>query len=235
MRAELSRREMIRRGAFGLGVLAGGGLILAADAKPTESSGTLGGYGDGAYGKQSAAKPAGVAAGLALTEDNILGPYHRPGAPFRAKITPPLEPGVVLVIAGRVWGHDTKKPLTGAVLDIWQANKDGRYDNDDPAHPPAKDVYKNRARLVTDENGYYEYETVHPGRYLNGDQFRPAHIHYWIRAAGYKELVTQLYFKGDPFNKVDPFIKESLIIALKEEKISAGTYEVGNFDVVLGK
>ena len=61
------------------------------------------------------APEAPAPAKLAVTEDNILGPYYRAGAPFRAKVTPPLEPGTVLVINGRVWGHDTKKPLTGVM------------------------------------------------------------------------------------------------------------------------
>src|SRR5262249_53530196 len=104
----------------------------------------------------------------APTEDNILGPFYRAGAPFRAKITPPLEAGIVLVVSGRVWAFDTKKPLPMAVIDIWQANALGRYDNDDPKNPPSKDVFKNRARLITDETGYYEFETVHPAPYKIG-------------------------------------------------------------------
>src|SRR5262249_47516111 len=153
---------------------------------------------------------------LSVTEDNILGPYYRPAAPFRAKLTPPLEPGTVLLISGRVWAHDTRKPITGALLDVWQANAKGRYDNDNERNPPKKDVCLSRARLITDEAGYYEYETVHPGRYAIGPgQFRPAHIHYYVSAPGYKPLVTQLYFKGDPFNTKDDFIKDSLIIDLK--------------------
>src|SRR5204863_369909 len=67
-----------------------------------------------------------------VTEPNILGPYYRQGAPYRGKSTPPLEPGEVIVIRGQVWGHDSKRPLAHAVLDIWQANAKGRYDNDDP-------------------------------------------------------------------------------------------------------
>jgi catechol 1,2-dioxygenase len=172
---------------------------------------------------------------LKLTEDNILGPYYREGAPFRAKVTPPLEPGKVLIIKGRVWGFDTRRPLASTVLDVWQANAKGRYDNDDPAKPPQKGVYVNRARLVTDEEGYYEYESIYPGKYLNGDRFRPAHIHYLIRAKGYKELVTQLYFKGDPDNTTDQFIKPSLIIELAAKRVEGGDYQEGVFDIVLAR
>jgi catechol 1,2-dioxygenase len=231
---KFSRRDFVVQGSMGLATLGVAGLVLRADARPTPASGTLGAYAKylKAASKAAAKKPAK----WQPTEDNILGPFYRPGAPYRAKITPPLEPGIVLVISGRVWGHDTRKPLAHATLDIWQANAKGRYDNDDPRNPPAKDVFINRARLITDENGYYEYETIHPGPYKIGpDTWRPSHIHYLVRQPGYKTLVTQLYFKGDLHNKTDEFIKESLIIEVSEKKTARGTFQAGTFDIVLAK
>lgn len=226
-----SRRDFFRHG--GLAAAGVAGLVPRADAQPTPASGDLGGY---AKHVEAADKALVLPKEAKLTEDNIEGPYYREGAPFRAKITPPLEPGTVLVISGRVWGLDTKKPLVNAVLDIWQANAKGRYDNDDPKNPPAKDVFVNRARLITDETGYYEYETVHPGPYQIGPKaWRPSHVHYLVRHTGYKQLITQLYFKGDPHNKTDDFIKESLIIEPKERKVNGSVIEVGTFDIVLAK
>jgi protocatechuate 3,4-dioxygenase beta subunit len=226
-----SRREFLRQGALGLS--AGlGVLTLRADAQPTPESGR---FDDALALLQREAEPAVSPAGKwAPTADNILGPFHRPGAPFRAKITPPLEPGDVLLISGRVWAFDTKRPIASALIDVWQANAKGRYDNDDPRNPPAKDVFKNRARLITDENGYYEYETIRPGAYKTGPEaWRPSHIHYLIRARGYKQLITQLYFKGDPHNAKDEFIKASLIIDPKKVRGDGGVYEHGVFDIVL--
>lgn len=139
-----------------------------------------------------------------------------------------------MLISGRVWGHDTRKPLARAVLDVWQASHAGRYDNDDPKAPPAKDVFLYRSRLVADDSGYYEYETIHPGRYEIGKGvWRPSHIHYLVRAPGYRTLVTQLYFKGDPENARDAFIRPSLIIDLQAVKADGGEYEKGAFDIVL--
>jgi hypothetical protein len=54
---------------------------------------------------------------------------------------------------------------------------------------------------------------------LRPKAWRPSHIHYLIAAPGYKPLVTQLFFKGDPHNKTDDFIKESLIIELTQRKV----------------
>jgi protocatechuate 3,4-dioxygenase beta subunit len=227
-----SRRDFMVQGSMGLAVAGAAGLVLRAEAGATPASGTLGAYGKYLRGASQAA--ARQPANWAPTEDNIPGPFYRKGAPFRAKVTPPLEPGMILLITGRVWGHDTRKPLAFATLDVWQANAKGRYDNDDPNNPPAKDVFLNRARLVTDQNGYYEFETIHPGAYKTGaTTWRPSHIHYMVQARGYKTLVTQLYFKGDPHNKTDEFIKESLIIELGEKKIARGRYETGTFDIVL--
>ena len=68
-----------------------------------------------------------------------------------------------------------------------------------------------------------------------GGVWRPSHIHYLVRSPGYKELITQLYFSGDPHNEKDSFIKKSLIIDLRTEKTGEGSYSAGAFDVVLMK
>jgi catechol 1,2-dioxygenase len=240
--SQFDRRSFIRAGSLGLAAVGLGGLTLRSDAAPTEPSGEARDYRDflisvgvaepGALEIPPAAAPAKFAA----TEDNILGPYYRPGAPFRGKITPPLEGGEVLVVRGRVWAFDTKKPLLSATLDIWQANAAGRYDNDDPNNPPKKNVFLNRARLRVDETGYYEYESIKPGKYQIGENaWRPPHIHYMVGAPGYKTLVTQLYFSGEAENKSDSFIRPSLVIDLATVKVSRGSFKLGTFDIVLAK
>jgi protocatechuate 3,4-dioxygenase beta subunit len=226
------RRDFLRTTSLGLaaGVAP---LTLADNAQPTEPSGKAD---DFLAANVVEIAPPALPATFKPTEDNILGPYHRRGAPYRGKITPPMELGEVLVIRGRVWGFDTKQPLAGATLDVWQANAEGRYDNDDPRNPPKKGVFHNRARLTTDESGYYEYETIKPGRYKIGpDKWRPAHIHYMVTAPSYKTLVTQLYFEGDPENARDQFIKPSLIIPLAPVKLRQGQFQLGTFDIVLAR
>jgi len=244
--SDLSRRRFLEAGF----AATASGLILPTFATPTEASGDLGRYGEFIAQQSAQPTPAELAAtrlreiaipaaqapaaNARATEDNILGPYHRPNAPFRGKITPPLEPGTVLVICGRVWGLDTRRALANTLLDIWQANAQGRYDNDDPQRPPAANLFVNRARLMTDENGYYEYETVHPGAYrIGANAWRPPHIHYWVRKQNYRDLITQLYFRNDPHQREDQFIRQSLIIDLREIRTQHGTYKVGAFDIVL--
>jgi protocatechuate 3,4-dioxygenase beta subunit len=170
------------------------------------------------------------------TEPNILGPYHRTGAPFRGKVTPILTPGQPLLVTGRVWGIDTRTPLPFATVDVWQADAAGRYDNDDPSSPPKPGVYLNRARMITDENGYYEYESVRPGRYqLGPNSWRTSHIHYRVAATGYRALVTQMFFPDDPMNKKDDFIKDSLIAKTQKFKVGKSPVWLSTFDIVLEK
>src|SRR4051812_11540006 len=109
----VSRREFFRGGLATAGVAA---LTLRADALPTLSSGTLDHYQPFKVlaeaplppSQPTVAAPGALADNVKPTEDNILGPYYREGAPFRAKVTPPLMKGTTMLIRGRVWGFDTK-------------------------------------------------------------------------------------------------------------------------------
>ena len=84
----------------------------------------------------------------------------------------------------------------------------------------------------------HAFETIQPGRYLNGGSFRPAHIHFMVSRPGLAPLTTQLYFAGDPYlqpndscggcNSDDP----TLIIELAEVVGTPGVKE-GTFDIVL--
>ena len=150
------------------------------------------------------------------TEANIEGPYYRAGAPFRAKLAEGL-PGDPLRIAGRVLSPEGA-PLAGAVVDVWQADRDGAYDL-------ASDAFRLRGRIRCDADGRYAFETIRPGHYDLGEAKRPAHIHYRISADAHRPLTTQLYFKGDPWLARDPFARASLTIDAPKND--------GTFDIVL--
>jgi catechol 1,2-dioxygenase len=167
-------------------------------------------------------------------EDDLLGLYFRPDAPFRAKISVPHEPGMVLVIRGRVWAYDTKEPLARAKMDIWQANAQGKYDQQQQNYVSSGEMFRNRARLYCDETGYYEFETIHPGPYrISGEVWRAPHINFRVRYPGYAPLVTQLFFTGDPYHDVDPLLIQSLVISLQKKESNGMNYEEGVFDIVL--
>ena len=243
MQAAAPSRRQFLAAAAGLAAVGVTPLRLRADAQATPGTEESHGYesvlrGEGENPEAVPGVPEMIdpakRAHWSATQDNILGPYFRPGAPFRGKVTPPLEPGVVLLVRGRVWGLESREPLTSAVLDLWQADAQGRYDNDDPQNPPAANRFKNRCRLVTDATGYYEYETIHPGAYrLGREEWRPPHVHYLVRAPGHRRLITQLYFRGDPHQAEDRFIKQSLVIGLDRRERAGQTFELGTFDIVL--
>lgn len=221
--SESNRRQFFHATGFA----AAGSLLLPASVRPTPPSGE--------HEDVHAPMQDPQDQKLVATAKNIEGPYFRAGAPYHAKVSPPCAPGKVLVVRGRVWGIDTRKPLAGACIHIWQASHAGRYDNDDPKQPPKAGEFAYRARMLTDDLGRYSYETIHPGRYLNGKTYRPAHIHYRVEAPGYQTLITQLYFKGDPFLAKDRFVKESLVIQPKVIAAGDASYRSGAFDIVLAK
>jgi len=208
----LTRRALFRalqKSAVGLAALGATGLVLRPGAAATPDTGRE------------------LPPGRPATAASIEGPFYSAGAPFRAKLSPPLAPGTVLVVSGRVWAEDTRRPLAGAVLDLWQADDAGQYDLGGFAF---------RGRLHSDETGSYEVETLHPGVYGSGPgQYRPSHIHYRISHPGYRTLTTQLYFSGDPHLDGDPLVHRSLVIDLERVRVGSSSYERGVFDVVLAR
>jgi catechol 1,2-dioxygenase len=132
-------------------------------------------------------------------------------------------PGVPLEIEGRVTSIDCTTPLANVELDFWQANHTGHYDNDGTL-PPNHLLL--RGKLKTDGDGRYRVKTIVPGRYLNGKQYRPSHVHVKVRAKSHGPLTTQLYFPDDPFNDIDPFLHKSLIMDVKrKDRILVARYD----------
>lgn len=142
------------------------------------------------------------------TARNIEGPFYKKGAPHRSVLVDPNDEGQRIRITGTL--QSTKcAPIGGATIDVWQANAAGDYD---------LEGFRFRGALTTDAKGRYDLRTIIPGRYLNGDRYRPAHIHIKVKAKGFAVLTTQLYFAGDPYNDGDPFIDASLIMQHTAEK-----------------
>ncbi len=162
----------------------------------------------------------------ALTAANIEGPYYRAGAPKTGDLRPARADGVPLIVSGRVLSADCRSILSGATIDVWQADATGHYDNDGTMN---SEVMRFRGLVETDAQGGFSVTTVIPGRYLNGRKYRPAHIHVKLAARGHHALTTQLYFPDDPFNAEDPFIHPSLVMELEGD--TSG--KRGSFDFVL--
>jgi protocatechuate 3,4-dioxygenase beta subunit len=198
----------------------------AGDATPAPNQAP---YGYASSSPPPSAPAPTTTAQCTRTAPNIEGPYYRPGAPMRSDLVDPAMQGTRLVVSGRVVGDDCSSPLENAMIDVWQADADGHYDNDQLAGHRTPGPLFLRGKLATAKGGAYEVKTIIPGRYLNGAQYRPSHVHVKVSAPGYRTLTTQLYFEGDPYNDVDPFIDKSLIMKLK----SGASAKLATFDFVL--
>ncbi|MFL5037254.1 MAG: intradiol ring-cleavage dioxygenase, partial [Microvirga sp.] len=158
------------------------------------------------------------------TQATVLGPFHVPGAPHYehgADITNGAE-GEPCLVRGRVRSIDGR-PAAGAVVEVWQADAQGRYD----VQYPGLDRHRARAVLHAGADGGFHFKTIVAQAYPiptdgpAGDllratarhPWRPAHLHFMIRADGYEPLVTHVFRRGDPYLDSDAVfgVRESLV------------------------
>jgi protocatechuate 3,4-dioxygenase beta subunit len=161
------------------------------------------------------------------TSSNVEGPLYRPGAPILdtpAALDHADQGDDALLLHGRVVEAVSGTPLPGAIVDIWQTNQHGLYENQDAAQPE----YNLRGRVRCDAQGRYEVRTVVPGPYriattggpvlallnsLGRHDNRPAHIHVKASAEGHGALTTMLFMAGDPW------LEDDVVGAVKPELI----------------
>lgn len=144
------------------------------------------------------------------TSSSVLGPFHisnSPETPLGADLKG-SHGGELILVQGQV--RDTSGlPLAGATLDIWQTAPNGLYSSQDPA----QDTYDFHALFTTDANGCYRFTTARPVSYTvptdgpvgellsatGRHPWRPSHLHYIIKADGYRSLVTEVFPDDDPY------------------------------------
>ena len=174
-----------------------------------------------------------------ITTPDIEGPYYIPNAPDIDILTPKnITPN--LCITGTVYANDCITPISNATVEVWHANQ-GEY-NKTTQSPFIGNSYLNsdyennlyRSKIFTDNSGNYGYDTIVPGKYLNGSYYRPSHIHYKASYLNQNELTTQLYFEGDDSIDLDPWASnpssENRIIPLTTDE--NGCLQ-GVFDITL--
>ena len=187
------------------------------------------------------------------TPSTVEGPFHIPDAPEVAHGASMAgsAPGIPCFVSGTVRGLDGR-PVAGAVLDLWQTDGEGLYEEQRrTAEPWMRGIYK------TQPDGSYSIRTVAPISYtipMDGpvgaffsrtdmSHMRPAHIHFAVSAPGHHYLVTHLFQKGDEFieNDVVYGVKDALIVefvkkppgkASNGEMVDTPFYEV-KYDFVL--
>jgi protocatechuate 3,4-dioxygenase beta subunit len=148
------------------------------------------------------------------TPPQTEGPYFKPSSPERIDIRDGAA-GDPLRLTGRVLSPECE-PHPAALLDFWQADGNGVYDNEG---------FRLRGHQLTDRDGRFELATVVPGEYPG----RTRHIHVMVQPEGGELLTTQLYFPDSPGNETDPLFNSALLI---DEGRSGGEPR-GSFDFVV--
>jgi catechol 1,2-dioxygenase len=145
------------------------------------------------------------------TPRTIEGPLYVAGAPLskgEARLDDGSEEGEVLFMNGQVRDLNGR-PVAGAIVDVWHANPLGGYSFFDPSQPK----YNLRRRIETDAEGHYRFRSVLPAGYacppegptqklldqLSRHGRRPAHIHFFVTAPGFRKLTTQINIDGDEY------------------------------------
>ncbi len=195
------------------------------------------------------------------TSSSVLGPFHISGAPPLAvggDMCQGVE-GPLLLVEGRVLNADGQ-PIPGATLDIWQTAPNGLYSSQDPE----QDTYSFHGIQTVGEDGRYRFTTVRPVEYPVptdgpvGDilrasgrhAWRPAHLHYIVKAEGYAPLVTEIFPEDDPYLDQDTVfgVRSDLVMTYQTrpaESFPASGFELSGtvsedyqyvaFDLVLGQ
>ena len=145
------------------------------------------------------------------------GPYFTPNSPLRRSIVPAGAAGVRLTLTGRVL-TTAGKPVARALIDFWQADAGGAYDNSG---------YRFRGHQLTDAKGRYALTTVVPGLYPG----RTKHIHVKVQPRGGSILTTQLYFPGVARNRSDSIFRSALLVRNWRK---VGARRAARFDFVVG-
>ncbi len=149
---------------------------------------------------------------LVPTAEMTLGPFFPrefgQGANDLAQLDGKALKGEVIEITGRVVQGDGK-PLDNAILEIWQASPEGRFD--DPA-------FFGWGRAATDAQGVYSFRTVKPGA-IEG---RAPHVNFLILFSGLmRQLQTVMFFPGDARNRTDPVLQAVRPAELRPKLVSA--------------
>ena len=141
------------------------------------------------------------------TSSQTIGPYLHIGMTWLVEesLARPEVEGERVSVAGRIVDGDGA-PVTDAMIEIWQANAQGRYAHPEDARDlPLDEGFSGWGRIVTDSDGRFRFHTIKPGRVPGADGgLQAPHLCITIFMRGMlKQLITRLYFDGDAANAQD--------------------------------
>jgi protocatechuate 3,4-dioxygenase beta subunit len=151
----------------------------------------------------------------------------------------PGEPiGERIAVTGRVLDQDGR-PVSGTLVEVWQANAAGRYRHQNDQHgAPLDPNFTGCGRALTDAEGRYHFLTIRPGSYPwrnHPNAWRPAHIHFSLFGQAFAtRLVTQMYFPGDPLLAHDPIFQGTADEKARQRLVSTFDWESTTPEFALG-
>ena len=227
-----TRRHFLVLSGTGLAALLVG---CAKDATANKTNASLAGTPDGSGADTAGGGSDTTASGdCTVTDPDVPGPFYVEGVPVRNDLDLYGHAGTKLMLSGLVLDANCN-PIPNAIVDIWHAYPTTvnaadltRADSVDYDNTSAEMHY--RGQTATDADGRYSFQTKKPGWYLNGNRFRPTHIHVKVWVNGTERLTTQLYFKGDPYIEGDPWASDARALDLVNNEDGS---ESGSFDFVL--
>ena len=185
--------------------------------------------------------PGGAVAALAPTPRQSQGPFYPDRLPLdrdndlvQVEGREGLASGEITHLTGRVLDR-SGKPISGALVEIWQCDANGRYIHSrDAGGPPRDPGFQGYGRFETGADGGYRFRTIKPVPYPG----RAPHIHMAVRLQGQPVLVTQIYVEGAPENDQDWLLNNAedpaaLIVPFRPIEAPDATL-AANFDLVLG-
>jgi protocatechuate 3,4-dioxygenase beta subunit len=150
--------------------------------------------------------------GDAATVRQTEGPFFKPSSPERGDLRETGTRGQPVELTGVVLTRNCR-PVAGALVDLWQADHEGDYDNKG---------FRLRGHQYTDAEGRYRFRTVVPGAYPG----RTRHFHVKVQAPRGRVLTTQLYFPGEAKNRTDGLFRQELLMRVtKAEGSLAATFD----------
>jgi hydroxyquinol 1,2-dioxygenase len=176
------------------------------------------------------------------TSSSVLGPFHVSNAPALAVGGDMKKDfgGPTLLVEGQVMDVDGNG-IAGATIDLWQTAPNGLYSSQDPD----QDIYSLHGLMSPGDDGKYGFTTIKPVEYTvptdgpvgeilkaaGRHPWRPSHLHYIVKAPGYKTLVTEVFPDDDPYLNQDTVfgVRDDLVMTYLPQE--AGTFPATGYEL----
>ena len=178
---ETTRRQVLIAGALTSVVLGTGGALAQGELTPTPACDD----------------------GDAPTPLQTEGPFFKPSSPERAELRGDGIRGRAVQWTGVVLTRSCR-PVERALIDLWQADDAGDYDNSG---------FRLRGHQYSDAQGRFRFSTIVPGVYPG----RTRHLHVKVQPPGGRVLTTQLYCPDEAANRRDGLYRRELLMRVAKE------------------